>query len=483
MGIWLYHSFSEFSCEAASGNEAPKTEIHQNSRNFVSVGSNGPPIIVASNEALSNSRFFPRLEGRHSQLLPRIPGGTRGQLFVGIELPEESCQAWHVPWQVGSEKIMIITVDRNTTLILDWTSQNISLAEQKKLKIRPIRRAANVLDRTASIFAATTSMDSAYKELETVWNNKKLEDEDPDGNLLKSHAERLRHILEELSVKPRVALRTEHRLLKLQSVRRTDGKTVRWLATRPGRTTAERAGFRQRIKAPKRYDTRNTLENRVLRAFAALTVRVAKSWLDRSENANLQMLIRSHMHRAQRVEKMLRDFNVPEAIYPVQPNFQLRFDPRYREILKAWRQLLERAKIEEDAWMWQHRTFMNLLEVRAAMKLQEKVKKKGGGILAHAPAVREADSPDQGRFLENGSISLMLGFKQDEQACRINFRTGDGESPLGSVATANSEASVWWNSQDVQSEMVGAVGELPWDFGGEWDTKLEKWSESVLDRA
>ena len=508
--IWLYHSYQEFSCQAAGRNPADITPIHRKSRNPFIIGAKGPPVIVAVAGTLSQDRTYPRLEGRHRQVLPRIPGRIRGRLLAGMsidgDLKEEPLEAWFVPWHIGAEKLMVISVDRETTLILDWSRFDEDEFKNQEMKKRAkLRRSAKVLERIPGIIATAPSINSAYEKLENLWNNESLEKGDPQGELLVRQAEKLRHILEELGVRPRVALRTEHRLLKLQSVRRTDSKTIKWLATKPGRNTAERAGSRQRIKAPKRYDTRNTLENRVLRAFAALTVREADSWLKKSKNSNMAEKIRAHMLRAQRVERILRDCCVPAANPPVQPNFQLRFDVRYREIWDAWLQLRRRAFQEELSWMWQHRTFMELLGLRAAMMLQKAVKEKNGRILAHAPMLKAVPAPEQGRYLEEGCISATFGFEQDTQLKIIDFWSNScncskgqfsacssrakpcpskhRDTSLGSVAITNMETPIWWNAQSVQTMISGTVGELPWEDEDVWDKSLEKWSRIVTARA
>ena len=234
-----------------------------------------------------------------------------------------------------------------------------------------LRRSARVLDAAPSAFATEPSIGAAYHKLEELWNDQSLAEGDPRGELLARHARQLRGVLEDLGARPRAVLGTEHRLLKLQTVRRTDSKTLRWLSAQPGRNTAERAGARQRIKAPKRFETIEVLENRVLRAFAALTMREAASWLDRAGDIASRSLVEAHSLRARRIEAILRERGVPEARPPVRPNFALRFDPRYREIWRAWLELRSQSTATESQWMWQHRTFTELLGLRAAMKLHQ----------------------------------------------------------------------------------------------------------------
>ena len=263
--MWLYESLSKFILEAASGFQAERTEI-KSGRTTRRRSTNGedPPVIVAAPGKLSPP--YPMLEGRHRQPLPRIPGSKP----VRLKLPEDKLEAWLVPWRAGPEKTMVVTVKPDTKIVLDIASWS----EPKEH--RPLRRAAKILEAAPVVFATESSTSAAYERLNAIWNDETLEKGDPLGELLTEHAKKLVLVLEALRAHPRAVLRTEQRMIKLQDVRRTNAKTLRWLSAQPGRNTAERAGARQRIKAPKSYESIATLENRVLLAFAALTVRETK---------------------------------------------------------------------------------------------------------------------------------------------------------------------------------------------------------------
>ncbi|MCY3820136.1 MAG: hypothetical protein OXH52_12360 [Gammaproteobacteria bacterium] len=353
---------------------------------------------------------------------------------------------------------------------------------------RILRRAANVLDLAPGVFATAPAVASAYRRLEAIWNDVAQEKADPLGDLLVRQAKRLRSVLDDLLARPRAVLRTRHRMLKLQDVRRIDAKTLRWMSAQPGRNTAERAGARQRVMAPKRYPMIATLENRVLRAFAALTVREAQGWLktgESKEGAENRLIVEAHRLRAQRIEAMLRDRKVPEAIPPVEPNFPLRFDPRYREIRRAWDELRKRSRDTELEWMWQNRTFMELLGLRAAMKLHEAIRRNSGaGTLAHGAVLRADAAPSQGRYLQGGGIRSTFGLPREDSVRPIEYRSGtdygcgNRDSLLGAIGSAGSGMEVWWDASGTSTE-PGAVGELPWTQGHAWDARLEKWAARV----
>ena len=167
-------------------------------------------------------------------------------------------------------------------------------------RARTVRWAAHVLQETPGAFALNGSVESAYQDIEEAWN-RSVED-DPIGTLLETQARRLSGTLDAITARPRRVLRTEHRLVKLQSVRRIDAKAVQWLTRQPGRTPAERAGVRQRIKAPRRYEILDTLENRVLRSLLHADVAGrARRGLQTQDDTRRRERIEVHVLRCERL--------------------------------------------------------------------------------------------------------------------------------------------------------------------------------------
>lgn len=492
--VWVAHSFADFSREAAGGPSAQWLRILPGNTVRLEPREPPPPVIVARRGTVPAP--YPILEGRHRQPLPRVPGYRRGALLEeqGDDIERrnlgDAIDAWLVPWRAGSDRTLVITLHRDTRLVLDvsrWpeptvTSHTESLDQSdQRPRDRVLRRAARVLDLAPSAFAMAPSTRAAYARLEEIWNDVRLEGVDPLGELLANQAARLKGTLEDLGQRPRAVLRSEHRMLKLQQVRRVDAKSQQWLSAQPGRNVAERAGARQRIKAPKRYDTHATLENGVLRAFAALTVRETKRWLEQcGEGASRRAEIETHQVRARRVESLLREQNVPEARPPVAPNFPLRFDRRYREIWKSWLELRAMNMATELEWMWQGRTFLELLGLRAAMKLHEAAASRTTtGSLCHAAVLRADGAPVQGTYLVEGALRFVLGMGPLEALRSVEFAFGDQDGAVGAVAAVGEGTEVFWDAAEATAPMV-AVGELPWTRGHAWDATLSRWAKRIV---
>ena len=118
--MWLYQSFQEFSREAAGGAAAAKDAITPGGTSrLILGGAKGPPVIVAMSGGLPPG--YPMLEGRHRQPLPRVPGRIRGRLLAGAsgseEFSSQTLGAWLVPWRVGADHTMVITVKPGTVVV------------------------------------------------------------------------------------------------------------------------------------------------------------------------------------------------------------------------------------------------------------------------------------------------------------------------------------------------------------------------------
>ena len=502
--MWLYKSYRDFILEAtgACAQKGSRTATAAESCVEIIPGPNPllklpvgkwPPVIVVKNGQLDAP---PMLEGRHRQQLPQVPGRIRGRLLAGAQnnehFSQEQLRAWFVPCRVGTDEMMTISVGSGTILrfnVSEWPAHDDQ-------QIQQIRRAANILQRSPDVFATVPSIANAYDSLEDDWNDSKLGQRDPQVELLVRHALQLRTVFEDLCARPRAMLHTEHRMQKLQNVRRIDAKTLQWLLAQPGRNTAERAGARQRIKAPKRYETISTLENRVLRAFAALTVRATKALLTNTQEITPHKeILKAHHFRARRIETMLRERNVPEAHDSVRPNFPLRFDPRYNKIWRAWLELRRESFATELDWMWQHRTFMEILGLRAAMIFHQRtLNPPDDGNVAHCPVQRTSNSMhNQGSHLDSDGIkaTFRIRHKQSGKDNIHEFRTvnSNDDLPLGAIATieftVNSSrvnATIWWNVPECSDNSTYSVGveALPWNHDNSWEANLNKWIDWVV---
>ena len=457
--IWLFTSFYNFTKAVIGENTQNDTEglrsstnskecpiqIEKSCQEKIPLNLNyGTPVLVAVKGEIKS--HYPRMEGRYRQSLPKVHGSKLGNLPKKLNLIGRNSgvelEAWLIPNRPGKDTTLVITLKEGLTLRLDireWPS----VGGDQQIRLDKLRKASQFLISVPTIFATTPSISSAYERLEDLWE--KAEEVDPKSELLKKQAGQLGYILEQLAVRPRTVLRTQHRLLKLQAVKRTDNKTIQWLSSQPGRNTAERAGARQRILAPKRKMTINTLENQVLRAFVSLTVKETDIWINNHKDVRDKELIRAHKQRASRINQFLTDSGVSVAKPPVIPNFPLRFDPNYRKIWKAWGELRRMKSIEDLEWMWQDRTLMELDGLRIAMEFNKCVKKHDGGPLTHGSIMLGKKLSDQGLWLNEDLVNAQFGFFKDGRINKVHFFSGNKVNSLGAVASTDLEKDYFNN--------------------------------------
>lgn len=170
---------------------------------------------------------------------------------------------------------------------------------------------------------------------------------------------RLREASEAIARQPRQILSRIRENTRMDRVREMDSACIIDYAKRPGRTAVEKAGDRQKLLAVQRIPNRNTLENQTATwVFETLKVR-SETWLQEHAVAR-----KSGSARAKSVSRLATDsgaWRTSEAIsplsskglaHPVQPNYPLQMEARYREIMRVYRQLYHEKKTEDDAWTW-----------------------------------------------------------------------------------------------------------------------------------
>ena len=495
MEAWLYPSYRSLVREATGGTEGEAVPIARPMRDpeaWVDIlnGADGPPILVAAPGTFEEG--YPRLPAPDFDPLPRIPGSLRGKLRAGgITDPHEPLCGWWLPWRKDESTRMVILLSNEAHLVIhtdNWPyprmrTDNANDSEDGA-RARTVRWAAHVLQETPGAFALNGSVESAYQDIEEAWN--RSVEHDPIGTLLETQARRLSGTLDAITARPRRVLRTEHRLVKLQSVRRIDAKAVQWLTRQPGRTPAERAGVRQRIKAPRRYEILDTLENRVLRTFCTLTSREGKTWLADADDTRRRERIEVHVLRCERLGRMLRREGVREQIGTAQPNFVLRFDPHYHEIWDAWAALRRRSAAREHQWMWQGRTILQLLALRIRCRMNAT---RTGAWIAHMPVQAiHGGSADRGHYITAESLGAWYG--REEGGKRIPIwriageghqgatgATGDDALPVGAVVGPVADSRVWWQGKSRAGETDGndvTVGELPGHRRQSWDRAIDR---------
>ncbi len=173
-----------------------------------------------------------------------------------------------------------------------------------------------------------------------------------------SNNAKLRSVLASISRNPRKVLERVRQNMKVSRIQQMDGACIRAYARRPGYDTATKAGAKQELLGLNRIENTDTLENRVylwvidtIGKFARKYVRENRkfSTSDRVIGVRRFGSDATAMKKAPQIETV----TIGGLLHPVQPNYPLQMDIRYKEVYDTYLRLRHDEKVYDDAWEWQ----------------------------------------------------------------------------------------------------------------------------------
>ena len=257
--------------------------------------------------------------------------------------------------------------------------------------------------------------ESGWARLFFAWTGSEISLTDPPMSLIVRHANTLQRLLNDLSRRPRRILSRTRAMTAVDRVEQLDVASVSWLSRQPGRDVYERAGARQKILAVRRFQDRNTLENRVLRDLAVRSHGLAAAYTERY--SALQTSFRwnqvdNYRRHCQRLTRFLRNDGIELPRPPIVQNYALLHDLRYRRVWRAYREIIRRLDEEDECWRWQHRLWTDFcrLAIQVALRFEERV-----DTVAESP-LRIASEQQRGRWslIDAHSGTFLLKDRMDK---------------------------------------------------------------------
>lgn len=281
------------------------------------------------------------------------PSGERRAL-AHAPLPLRPGRGLEVRLDAGNARLVWLAAPDRPTGSADASETPEELAGR-----RLMRRAEAVWDRLRDVEDALADPARLWPELRRRWTSVDAE-RPPQMDVIVRHARTLRRTLDLLERRPRRVLRRTHAQTPLSRVQEVDRRAMQWLARRAGETLAERAGEDQRILAVARREDFDTLENRVLRAYAELATAVAVDYLARNRSRRSSARARrveEFGRRSRRLARELAARGVRLAEPSIVPNFVLQENAAYHAVWQGWRELLDRERERDELWRWQARSW------------------------------------------------------------------------------------------------------------------------------
>jgi len=325
------------------------------------------PIIVTENKKDKNGNSTPEE--------PRFDGKEGTSAFLGRVDAKRS--AWLLPFPVKAGRQPLLQIgDRRLTV--EWPDMPIApdadAVEEEGIPdsgFRLMDRVKRIWTRLHEVEELIANPATLWRELADRWTGGDA-DERPKMDVIVKQANNMRVILDRLDKAPRQVLRRVHEQLPLSRVQELDRRSMTWLIRQPGETMAEQAGNRQRILGIAREENFNTLENRVLLAYARLARKVALDYVPKRRNLrSREKLVQSYGRRCKTLADDLTSLKVTEAKPDVTPNFVLLNNPDYNAVWEAWRKLLDRKRIFDELWRWQARSWDEFCALAVVVALQE----------------------------------------------------------------------------------------------------------------
>ncbi len=226
-------------------------------------------------------------------------------------------------------------------------------------------------------------------------------------------------------------------MVPLDRVQEMDRRSMSWLVRQPGETLAERAGDSQRVLAVTRQENFDTLENRVVRAYAELASHVARDYLDRNSRKRLSgrvLKVKEFGKRAKRLGRDLASRGVRRAEPGVTPNFVLQQNPRYHAVWEAWEELLTRERLLDELWTWQAASW----EEFSALALMVAIGTIPGARLIASAPLNFRDEQSHGSWVSHDNPLGVFHLPDQQLVVDVQFRMG-----MRSEAQADLGTQLW----------------------------------------
>lgn len=192
-------------------------------------------------------------------------------------------------------------------------------------------------------------------------------DEEPRMALIVKIAISMFERLENIVHGARRLLARERSMQPAGRISELDHACLHWYVRQPGEEATQKAAAnQQRLLGVSRYETFDTLENRVLKDFMKRCVEQGRNYLQ-SDCSPIQQKLSKRGKKVRAFKALCEQLShAPhlEAVAPqqgfVRPNYVLQNDLRYKKVWEYYVRLLKQEDEEDRLWAWQNRTWNDI---------------------------------------------------------------------------------------------------------------------------
>ena len=160
---------------------------------------------------------------------------------------------------------------------------------------------------------------------------------------------------------PRKILRRDRQLVELSRIQQLDNFCIRWYARQPGYTAEQKAGERQKLMGVVRYESVNTLENRVLKQYlkycSAEGHRYIRNYRYKYKGTDRILLVQRFIALVDKGLGMPEMAEISDLHGVPGPNYTLQNNVLYRKIWHSFMLLANHISLLELLWKNRHKLF------------------------------------------------------------------------------------------------------------------------------
>lgn len=282
----------------------------------------------------------------------------------------------------------------------------------------------------------------------------------PPSTLIVRLSRKLPTLLSDIVGQPKRILQRRRAMEPIHRLKELDSTCVRWLTRQPGNTLAEKSGHRREVLAVQRYESVDTLENRVVRDLLQRCVSLATNYLRQhgekfSTHEWVQMTseFQKLCRRLLALPHLQEVANLPSL---PKPNYVLLHESRYKEVWRSYMEVIRQQRRRQQLWRWRHEVYTEMVTIACMSSASRLMLDSISRCAAHRYDLRIRETAQQGRFFDwaslppiwkmNSSSYFYIGTTESMAILRPNL--------VNSLASAEGFSIARWNSSKVVSSRL-----------------------------
>jgi Domain of unknown function (DUF2357) len=229
----------------------------------------------------------------------------------------------------------------------------------------------------------------------------------PPYSLIVRLSDRLPQILKQVVEAPKRILQRRRSMQPLDRLREIDSNCIRWITRQPGLSLVEKAGHRRSILAVERFESHDTLENRVVLSLLRLSIARSRDYLrqyrERFESHDRVRSVNNFLRLCQWLIAKPIFSEVSTLRSMPRPNYVLLHDDRYHRIWRGYLDIVRQQRRRNILWHFRQEVFSEMAFLAFQNSLNACVKERSSRKIAHRHEMAIRQVPLHGRVFEERS--------------------------------------------------------------------------------